>query len=67
MSIDKTKKQKATTNSDDDNEENKSSRRDFLLQVGIGLNVVAGAMVGIPVAGYIFLALLKNPNFNGLS
>lgn len=30
------------------------SRRDFLLWVGTGLNLVAGAMVGIPVLGYVF-------------
>lgn len=29
------------------------SRRDFLLWIGSGLNVVAGAMIGIPVLGYV--------------
>lgn len=29
------------------------NRRDFLLWVGAGLNVVAGAMIGIPVLGYL--------------
>lgn len=31
----------------------KESRREFLFKLGIGLNVVAGAMIGIPVAGYV--------------
>jgi len=31
----------------------KESRRKFLFRLGIGLNVVAGAMVGLPVAGYV--------------
>lgn len=30
----------------------KSSRRDFLLKVGVGLNVVAGGMVAAPILGY---------------
>ena len=29
------------------------SRRDFLLWIGAGLNVVAGAMIGVPVLGYV--------------
>ena len=31
----------------------KASRRDFLLKLGVGLNVLAGAMVGIPILGYV--------------
>jgi menaquinol-cytochrome c reductase iron-sulfur subunit len=42
-------------------EEDKSSRRDFLLKLGIGLNVAAGAMVGIPVVGYVFSSFIKQP------
>ncbi len=30
----------------------KSSRRDFLLKLGLGLNVVAGSMIALPIAGY---------------
>lgn len=30
----------------------KSSRRDFLLKVGFGLNAIAAAMIGIPIIGY---------------
>ena len=40
-------------------ESDKSSRRDFLLKVGIGLNVAAGAMVGVPVVGYVFSSFIK--------
>ncbi len=42
-------------------EVDKSSRRDFLLKLGIGLNVAAGAMVGIPVVGYVFSTFIKKP------
>ena len=37
----------------------KSSRRDFLLFAGFGLNAVAGAMIGIPVVGYLMSAFVK--------
>lgn len=30
-----------------------NTRRDFLLKVGFGLNAVAGAMIGIPLVGYV--------------
>jgi len=36
----------------------KTSRRDFLLKLGIGLNVVAGGMITIPVLGYAANTLL---------
>lgn len=39
----------------------KSSRRDFLLKIGTGLNVVAAALVGIPVVGYIFASFVQKP------
>ena len=37
----------------------KSSRRDFLLMAGVGLNVIAGAMMGIPILGYLLSSFLK--------
>ena len=33
------------------------SRRDFLLKLGIGLNVIAGAMISIPLIGYVMSGL----------
>jgi menaquinol-cytochrome c reductase iron-sulfur subunit len=39
----------------------KPSRRDFLLWVGFGLNALAGAMIGIPLLGYVLSAFFK-PN-----
>ncbi|MGB7791255.1 MAG: Rieske (2Fe-2S) protein [Terrimicrobiaceae bacterium] len=35
------------------------SRRDFLLKLSIGLNVVAGAMVSIPLIGYVMSSFVK--------
>ena len=35
------------------------SRRDFLLKLGIGLNVVAGAMISIPLIGYVMSSFVK--------
>ena len=37
----------------------KPSRRDFLLAFGVGLNAVAGAMVGIPILGYVLSTFAK--------
>jgi menaquinol-cytochrome c reductase iron-sulfur subunit len=37
----------------------KSTRRDLLLKVGVGLNVVAGAMIGIPLAGYALSSFMQ--------
>ena len=37
----------------------KSSRRDFLLKVAIGLNVVAGAMISLPIIGYVMSSFVK--------
>jgi menaquinol-cytochrome c reductase iron-sulfur subunit len=37
-----------------------STRRDFLLQVGVVINAVAGFMIGIPIVGYILSSLIKN-------
>jgi Rieske Fe-S protein len=39
--------------------EKKESRRDFLLKVGLGLNVVAGAMIGIPLVGYALSSFVQ--------
>lgn len=36
-----------------------STRRDFLLKLGVGLNVAAGAMIGIPIAGYVASILIE--------
>jgi menaquinol-cytochrome c reductase iron-sulfur subunit len=35
------------------------SRRDFLLKVGVGLNVIAAALVSIPVIGFAFSSFLQ--------
>ena len=35
------------------------SRRDFLLKLGIGLNVIAGAMISIPLIGYVMSVFVK--------
>lgn len=40
-------------------EKAKSSRRDFLLILGFGLNALAGAMIGIPLIGYLMSAFIK--------
>ena len=37
----------------------KFSRRDFLLKLGIGLNIVAGAMISIPLIGYVMSSFVK--------
>jgi Rieske Fe-S protein len=37
----------------------KPSRRDFLLAFGLGLNALAGAMVGIPILGYVLSTFAK--------
>jgi menaquinol-cytochrome c reductase iron-sulfur subunit len=46
---------------------NQSSRRDFLLKVGIGLNIAAGVMVGIPVIGYVFSSFIKRPKLHWIA
>ncbi|HEY5704150.1 MAG TPA: Rieske 2Fe-2S domain-containing protein [Terrimicrobiaceae bacterium] len=35
------------------------SRRDFLLKFAIGLNVVAGAMISVPLIGYVMSSFVK--------
>jgi menaquinol-cytochrome c reductase iron-sulfur subunit len=37
-----------------------STRRDFLLQVGVLINTVAAFMIGIPLVGFIISSLIKN-------
>jgi menaquinol-cytochrome c reductase iron-sulfur subunit len=38
---------------------NYSTRRDFLLKVGVVINTVAAFMIGLPIIGYICSSLLK--------
>ncbi len=40
-------------------EPEKSTRRELMLKIGIGLNVIAGAMIGIPVLGYVFSSFVR--------
>lgn len=35
------------------------SRRDFLLKLGVGLNVIAGALISIPIIGYALSSFVK--------
>ena len=44
-----------------------TSRRDFLLKLGLGLNVVAGAMVSLPIIGYVMSSFLKVQPSKGIS
>jgi len=46
---------------EDPNGAPKKGRRDFLLGIGVALNVVAGAMIGIPIIGYVLSAFVKKP------
>ena len=39
---------------------NHSTRRDFLLQIGVVINAIAAFMIGIPIIGFIFSSLIKN-------
>ncbi len=39
----------------------KSNRRDFLLYAGFGLNAIAGALIGVPLLGYVLSSFFK-PN-----
>lgn len=36
-----------------------SSRRDFLLKLALGLNVVAGAMISVPLIGYVMSSFAR--------
>lgn len=37
-----------------------STRRDFLLQLGVVINTVAAFMIGIPLVGFIFSSLIRS-------
>lgn len=37
-----------------------STRRDFLLQIGVVLNTIAAFMIGIPILGFILSSLIRN-------
>jgi menaquinol-cytochrome c reductase iron-sulfur subunit len=39
--------------------DNQISRRSFLFSIGVGLNVVAGLLLAIPLVGYVFSSLRK--------
>jgi len=41
---------------------NKASRRDFLLKLGVGLNVVAGGLVAVPILGYALNSFAEKPD-----
>jgi Rieske Fe-S protein len=45
----------------------KPSRRDFLLAFGVGLNAVAGALVGIPILGYVLATFAKKYDLRRIS
>lgn len=36
-----------------------TSRRDFLLKLALGMNVVAGAMISLPLIGYVMSSFVK--------
>lgn len=40
------------------------SRRGFLLTLGAALNVVAGALVAVPVVGYVFSSFRRQPSLS---
>ncbi len=37
----------------------KTTRRNLMLKIGVGLNVVAGTMIGVPILGYALSAFAK--------
>jgi Rieske Fe-S protein len=37
------------------------SRRDFLFKLGVGLNAIAAAMVGVPILGFVLASFRKTP------
>jgi Rieske Fe-S protein len=45
----------------------KPTRRDFLLAFGVGLNALAGALVGIPLIGYALSSAVKKYNLKPVS
>ncbi len=40
------------------------TRRDFLLKVGVAINAIAAAMIGIPVLGFIASSVIKQSGLN---
>jgi quinol---cytochrome c reductase iron-sulfur subunit, bacillus type len=36
-----------------------ATRRDFMLKLGIGINAIAGALVGIPIIGFFISSIVK--------
>ena len=40
---------------------NGTSRRNFLFKVGVGINVVAGALLATPLIGYVFASFIRKP------
>jgi len=51
----------------DSQEPPKKSRRDFLLGIGAGLNVVAGAMIGIPIVGFALSSFFRKKEFDWIA
>ncbi|MFV0338596.1 MAG: ubiquinol-cytochrome c reductase iron-sulfur subunit [Chthoniobacterales bacterium] len=45
----------------------KQNRRDFLLKLGVGLNVVAGALVSVPIIGYLFSSFVEKKNLEWIN
>src|SRR5215472_2972383 len=37
-----------------------STRRDFLLQLGVAINTIAAFLIGLPIVGFIFSTLIKH-------
>ncbi|MFV0415417.1 MAG: ubiquinol-cytochrome c reductase iron-sulfur subunit [Chthoniobacterales bacterium] len=44
------------------NTQDNQNRRNFLLKLGVGLNVVAGALVSVPIVGYLFSSFAEKKN-----
>lgn len=44
-----------------------SSRRDFMLKLGLGLNVVAGAMISVPILGYALSSFIRPKKLSWVS
>jgi menaquinol-cytochrome c reductase iron-sulfur subunit len=45
----------------------KSTRREFMLKLGFGLNAIAGAAVGIPLLGYVLSSFFKPQQLDWVS
>lgn len=44
-----------------------SSRRGFFLTLGVGLNVVAGSLLAVPILGYVLSSLRRPPSAQWIS